>query len=214
MSSQCFASRICAIRADIAASIPVGRPAKHFQPANRAGTGSTGTNARSPKCYLRCVLLPPSGRGHGQRRRLGLIAPVRIERLESVADGIAPGIQIATILRLNHLHVLRLCSQRRIMKSLHLGNEEISMTIASDLLRQHIQTLVDDNAQWQTLIADDILWELAYAPSLGHPAKLSGRAEAVRHATWFVGAVVPQPRGVCLSRSARRSRRGQGGGSH
>ena len=63
------------------------------------------------------------------------------------------------------------------------------MTIASDLVRRHIQTLVDDNAQWQTLIADDILWELAYAPSLGHPAKLSGREEAIRHATWFVGAV-------------------------
>src|ERR1700747_2293605 len=63
------------------------------------------------------------------------------------------------------------------------------MTIASDLLQQHIQTLVDDNAQWQTLIADDILWELVYAPALGHPARLSGRAEVVRHATWFVGAV-------------------------
>lgn len=63
------------------------------------------------------------------------------------------------------------------------------MTIASKLLEQHIVTLVDDNAQWQTLIADDILWELAYAPSLGHPAHLSGRAEAVRHATWFAGAV-------------------------
>jgi ketosteroid isomerase-like protein len=33
------------------------------------------------------------------------------------------------------------------------------------------------------------LWELAYAPSLGHPAQLAGRQEAVRHATWFVGAV-------------------------
>ncbi len=63
------------------------------------------------------------------------------------------------------------------------------MTIASDLLQQHIQTLVDDNTRWQRLIADDILWELAYAPSLGHPAQLSGRMEAVRHATWFVGAV-------------------------
>src|SRR5918997_1544438 len=51
------------------------------------------------------------------------------------------------------------------------------MTIASDLLQRHIQTLVDDNAQWQTLITDDILWELAYAPALGHPAQLSGRAE-------------------------------------
>src|SRR6478609_8707884 len=63
------------------------------------------------------------------------------------------------------------------------------MTLASDLLQQHIQTLVDDNAQWQTLIADDILWELAFAPSLGHPAQLSGRAEAARHAAWFAGAV-------------------------
>jgi len=63
------------------------------------------------------------------------------------------------------------------------------MSIASDLLAQHVQTLVDDNARWQTLLADDVLWELAYAPSLGHPAKLSGKTEAVRHATWFVGAV-------------------------
>lgn len=60
---------------------------------------------------------------------------------------------------------------------------------AADLLEQHIHTLVHDNARWQTLIADDILWELAYAPSLGHPAKLSGREEVIRHATWFVGAV-------------------------
>src|SRR5712691_8536335 len=69
------------------------------------------------------------------------------------------------------------------------NNEEAKVTIASDLLQRHIQTLVGDNAQWQTLIADDILWELAYAPALGHPARLSGRAEAERHATWFVGAV-------------------------
>jgi hypothetical protein len=52
--------------------------------------------------------------------------------------------------------------------------ENNEMTIASDLLLQHIRTLVDDNARWQTLIADDILWELAYAPSLGHPAQLAG----------------------------------------
>jgi uncharacterized protein len=63
------------------------------------------------------------------------------------------------------------------------------MTIASDLLQQHIQTLVDDNAKWQTLIADDILWELAYAPAIGHPARLSGRQEVVRHVAWFLGAV-------------------------
>jgi hypothetical protein len=38
------------------------------------------------------------------------------------------------------------------------------MTIAADLLRRHIQTLVEDNAQWQTLLADDVVWELPYAP--------------------------------------------------
>ena len=63
------------------------------------------------------------------------------------------------------------------------------MTIASDLLKRHFQTLVEDNAQWQTLIADDILWELAYAPAIGHPARLSGSEEVVRHVTWFLGAV-------------------------
>lgn len=63
------------------------------------------------------------------------------------------------------------------------------MTVASDLLQQHFQTLVADNAKWLTLIADDLLWELAYAPSLGHPARLSGRAEVVRHVAWFLGAV-------------------------
>ena len=63
------------------------------------------------------------------------------------------------------------------------------MTIASDLLRRHIETLVNDNKQWQTLIADEIVWELAYAPAIGHPARLSGRAEVVRHVTWFLGAV-------------------------
>jgi len=62
-------------------------------------------------------------------------------------------------------------------------------TNASDLLRKHIETLVDDPAQWQTLIADDISWELAYAPSIGHPARLSGREEVNRHVTWFRGAV-------------------------
>lgn len=63
------------------------------------------------------------------------------------------------------------------------------MTVASDLLQRHFQTLAEDNAQWQTLIADDIRWELPYAPAIGHPALLSGRNEVVRHVTWFLGAV-------------------------
>jgi hypothetical protein len=36
------------------------------------------------------------------------------------------------------------------------------MTIAADLLQRHIQTLVADNEQWQTLIADDLVWELPW----------------------------------------------------
>jgi uncharacterized protein len=63
------------------------------------------------------------------------------------------------------------------------------MAIASSLLHRHIQTFVGDNAQWQTLIADDLLWELPYAPSLGHPARLAGRQEVMNHVTWFLGAV-------------------------
>jgi len=63
------------------------------------------------------------------------------------------------------------------------------MTIASDLLRRHIETLVADNTQWQTLIADDLVWELPYAPAIGHPARLAGREAVVRHVTWFLGAV-------------------------
>ena len=63
------------------------------------------------------------------------------------------------------------------------------MTTASDLLERHLQTLVRDPEQWQTLIADDIVWELAYAPAIGHPARLTGREEVMRHVTWFLGAV-------------------------
>jgi hypothetical protein len=50
------------------------------------------------------------------------------------------------------------------------------MTIACALLQQHIQTLVDDNAQWQSLIADDIVWGLRLLPPLLH-AGLARRTE-------------------------------------
>lgn len=43
------------------------------------------------------------------------------------------------------------------------------MTIASDLLQQHFQTLVNDNRRWQMLIDDNIVWELAYAAAIGPP---------------------------------------------
>jgi uncharacterized protein len=64
-----------------------------------------------------------------------------------------------------------------------------SMTVAEDLLRRHIETLVADNARWQTMLADDVVWELPFAPAIGHPARVSGRAEVVQFAAWFVGAV-------------------------
>src|SRR6476469_3831736 len=67
--------------------------------------------------------------------------------------------------------------------------KRIPMSIGAELLQRHIQTLVDDHQRWQTLIADDILWELAYAPAIGHPAKLSGRDEVLHHVKWFLGAV-------------------------
>lgn len=47
------------------------------------------------------------------------------------------------------------------------------MSIASELLQLHLRWLVDDNQQWQGLIADDVVWELPYAPSLGHPDRKS-----------------------------------------
>jgi len=55
------------------------------------------------------------------------------------------------------------------------------MSIAAELLQRHIQTLVDDHQQWQTPIADNILWELAYAPAIGHQP-----ARPRRRRRWYV----------------------------
>ena len=63
------------------------------------------------------------------------------------------------------------------------------MTVAESLLHRHLQTLVADNARGQTLLADDVVWELPFAPALGHPARVVGRAEVEKFAGWFVGAV-------------------------
>jgi uncharacterized protein len=69
------------------------------------------------------------------------------------------------------------------------AREAIKACPHSDLLQRHIQTFVEDHEQWQTLIADDLLWELPYAPAIGHPARLSGREVVVGHITWFLGAM-------------------------
>lgn len=60
---------------------------------------------------------------------------------------------------------------------------------AAEILQRHFETFVDDHEQWQTLVADDIVWELPFAPSLGHPEKLVGRQRVLDHVGWFVGAV-------------------------
>lgn len=63
------------------------------------------------------------------------------------------------------------------------------MHTAARLLEQHIQNLVNDNASWKKLITDDILWELPYAPALGHPLSLNGRTAVEQHIAWFLSAV-------------------------
>ena len=63
------------------------------------------------------------------------------------------------------------------------------MRTASDLLQLHFETFAADPARWRTLIAPDVVWELAFAPSLGHPARLSGTGELFKHIGWFVDAV-------------------------
>lgn len=63
------------------------------------------------------------------------------------------------------------------------------MSTAADLLRLHFETFVDNHEQWKTLIADDLLWELPYAPSLGHPERLVGREQVLQHVGWFIQAV-------------------------
>jgi uncharacterized protein len=62
------------------------------------------------------------------------------------------------------------------------------MTVASALLQRHIETLLSPG-EWETLIADDILWELPFAPALGHPGRLEGREAVEMHVKWFRGAV-------------------------
>jgi ketosteroid isomerase-like protein len=62
------------------------------------------------------------------------------------------------------------------------------MTIAAELLQRHIETLLKPG-EWETLIADDIVWELPFAPALGHPNRLEGREAVEKHLNWFRGAV-------------------------
>lgn len=63
------------------------------------------------------------------------------------------------------------------------------MMTAAQLLHLHFESFVADHERWKSLIADDLVWELPFAPTLGHPARLSGRDDVLRHVGWFVGAV-------------------------
>lgn len=58
-----------------------------------------------------------------------------------------------------------------------------------ELAKLHFELLVKDNARWQSIIGEEIVWELVYAASLGHPSRLNGQAEVFHHAGWFAGAV-------------------------
>ena len=62
------------------------------------------------------------------------------------------------------------------------------MTVASALLQRHIETLLSPG-EWEALIADDIVWELPFAPALGHPGRLEGREPVEKHVNWFRSAV-------------------------
>src|SRR5215204_4062807 len=62
------------------------------------------------------------------------------------------------------------------------------MSIASDLLERHIETLLSPG-EWEALIADGIVWELPFAPALGHPGRLEGREAVEKHVNWFRDAV-------------------------
>ena len=70
-----------------------------------------------------------------------------------------------------------------------LTESENDVHDAARLLEQHSQTLVNDNESWKKLIADAIVWELPYAPALGHPLSLDGRNAVKRHVGWFLSAV-------------------------
>jgi ketosteroid isomerase-like protein len=63
------------------------------------------------------------------------------------------------------------------------------MNQAQALLQAHFDTFVANPEKWKSIISDDIVWELPYAPGLGHPAKLTGRDEVLGHVGWFIGAV-------------------------
>jgi uncharacterized protein len=63
------------------------------------------------------------------------------------------------------------------------------MTTASELLQRHFETLIANPMAWSEMIADDLEWDLVYAPSLGHPARLSGREAVERRVGWFRGTV-------------------------
>jgi ketosteroid isomerase-like protein len=60
------------------------------------------------------------------------------------------------------------------------------MLSAVELMESHFDTLARDQAAWQLLIADELVWELPYAPSIGHPHKLEGRAQIVSFVSGFL----------------------------
>jgi hypothetical protein len=81
-----------------------------------------------------------------------------------------------------------LAARHPVVRSIVSARNGDRMTVASALLQRHIETLLSPG-EWETLIADDILWELPFAPALGHPGRLEGREAVETHVKWFRGAV-------------------------
>jgi ketosteroid isomerase-like protein len=69
------------------------------------------------------------------------------------------------------------------------GNMAVPAAVTSVHIGDRLRIGTEDHAQWQMLIANDLVWELPYALAIGHAARLSGREEVVGHVAWFLGAV-------------------------
>jgi hypothetical protein len=63
------------------------------------------------------------------------------------------------------------------------------MTVASDLSQRHIETLLSPG-EWEALIADDILWELPFAPA---PCRALMASSEIRFAPHAAVQQVLQP---------------------
>jgi len=58
-------------------------------------------------------------------------------------------------------------------------------TVGSKLVKQYYDTVFGDQKLWQTLLAEDVVMEMPYSASIGHPVKMVGRAAVINHIGTF-----------------------------